>query len=207
MGSAVPSDCQKHWTSKTAARGLVASFIHEASSPACAGKEGESFCYPSWERHRLRDTTCTSNFLCQPWYVFARIEIHPFSAERLSGSCQRGQVFIQTGHVWGVTQELIFCPVLSNSRCSTNILFLHSMKRKKMTLATITRPNVLIYCFADFVLPFQRSISDTEWVCGNHGAEGHCLAKNIQLWPRLNSARAEGKMWLWLTVGRVGMKV
>lgn len=160
MGSAVPSDCQKHWTSNTAARGLVASFIHEASSPACAGKEGESFCYPSWERHRLRDTTCTSNFLCQPWYVFARIEIHPFSAERLSGSCQRGQVFIQTGHVWGVTQELIFSPVLSNSRCRTNVLFLHSMKRKKMTLATIRRGQVfwfivLLVLYYHFRGPFQ----------------------------------------------------
>lgn len=165
------------------------------------GKRGNHFVTPAGNAIFYAIQPVLSIFLCQPWYVFARIEIHPFSAERLSGSCQRGQVFIQTGHVWGVTPELIFSPVLSNSRCSTNVLFLHSMKKKENdTRYHQTGPNVLIYCFAGFVLPFQRSISDTEWVCGNHGAEGHCLAKNIQLWPRLNSARAEGKMWLWLTV-------
>lgn len=47
-----------------------------------------------------------------------------------------------------------------------------------MTLTTIRRgPNVLIYCFAGVVLPFQRSISDTKWVCGNLKPEGHCLTK------------------------------
>lgn len=70
MGSAVPIHCQKHWTSNTAARGHVASFIHEASSPACAGRKGESFCYPSWERRRLRETTCTFNFLGSPVICF-----------------------------------------------------------------------------------------------------------------------------------------
>lgn len=124
------------------------------------GKRGNHFVTPAGNAIAYVIQPVLSIFLCQPWYVFARIEIHPFSAERLSGSCQRGQVFIQTGHVWRVTQELIFSPVLSNPRCSTNVLFLHSMKRKKMTLATIRRGQmfwfiVLLVLYYNFRGPFQ----------------------------------------------------
>lgn len=74
MGSAVLCDCQKQWTSNMAARGHIASFIYEASSPSWAGGGGGSFCYPSWG-HALQPVL--SIFLVSAVICFARIEIQP----------------------------------------------------------------------------------------------------------------------------------
>lgn len=182
MGSAVPIHCQKHWSSNTAARGHVASFIHEASSPpACAWERGGIILLPQLGTPSPTWNNLYFQFSCVSYDMFLPVlKFIPFSVERLSGSCQRGQVCIQTGLVWEVTQELIFSPVLSNSCCSV-VLFLHSMKKNKIkdydTHYHQTGPNVLIYCFAGVVLPFQRSISDNKLVCGNLEPEGHCLAE------------------------------
>lgn len=181
MGSAVPVHCQKHWSSNTAARGHVVSFIHEASSPACAGKEGESFRYPSLERHHLHETTCTFNFLMSAVICFCpHWNSSPFQQRGYLALAREGKFFIQTGLVWEVTRELIFSPVLSNSCCGANVPFLHSMRERKNRLwhsLPSDRAKCLIYCFVGVVLQFQRSISDNKWVCGNLEPEGHCLTK------------------------------
>lgn len=168
--------------------------------PPAPGKRGNHFVTPAGNAIAYTIQPVLSIFLCQPWNVFARIEIHPFSAERLSGSRQRGQVFIQAGRVWGVTQELIFSPVPSNSRRSTNVLFLHSMKKINRKWHSLPSDGakccdllfllVLCYCFRG---PFQTLNGFVETTMLRGIVQP---AKNIQFWPRLNWARAGGNMWL-----------
>lgn len=154
MGSAVPSDCQKRWTSTTAARGHVASFIHEASPPAPAGEEGEAFCEPSWEHRHPRDTTCTFHFLesavicLHPYWnssLFHREVIWLFPARQ--ALFKRGKSEGRRGS----SSSLLSDPTLA--------LILMSRSSVKMTLAAV-------------VFLFQRSVLDSKWICWKCKADG-----------------------------------
>lgn len=137
-------------------------------------KSGNHFVTPAGNTIAYAKQPVLSIFSCQLWYVSARIR-SLFSAERLSGSCQKGQVVIQTGLVWEVTQKLNSSPALSHSCCSTNVPFLNPME-KKIHLqydTNITRhPNVLIHSLAGVVLQWQRSISYNKWARRNFQPEG-----------------------------------
>lgn len=69
MGSAVLCDCQKQWTSNMAARGHIASFIHEDSSPPWAEEEGNHFVTPAGDIVAHAVQPVLSIFSCQLWYV------------------------------------------------------------------------------------------------------------------------------------------
>lgn len=128
MGSAVPCDCQEQWTSNIAARGHIASFIHEASSPACAGEEGGIILLPQLGTLSRMQYNLYFQFPCVSCDMFLPVlKFIPFCGGVIWLLPERAS-FYSNRACLRVTQELIFSPVPFNSHQNTNVLLQRTKK-------------------------------------------------------------------------------